>query len=169
MAEDFDFGDGHVGTVGGAGECCDGFGAAGNYVPGGAFDEYFADEVGFGEFGAGREVWGVEGFGEGEVLFGNDAAGYALIERGVSWLFILFCFWNIFSAFCMGLTDLKMVFMNLSKSWGSMSPPHSRIPMASLGMTVKWPLRFWRIMSHSLSLSSNVLISLSLRNWSNAP
>lgn len=82
VADDVDLGDGGVGPVGGAGEGRDGFGAARDDVLGGTFDEDLADEVGLGELRAGREVGGVEGFGEGEVLLGDDAAGYSLETGG---------------------------------------------------------------------------------------
>jgi len=57
----------------------DGLSAAVDDVLCNASDEDFADEVGFGEFCAGRKPGGVECFGEGQVLFGYDAAGYSLI------------------------------------------------------------------------------------------
>lgn len=50
-----------VGTIGGAGEGNNGLGTALDDVLGVASDEDFADVVGFGEFGAGGEVRGVEG------------------------------------------------------------------------------------------------------------
>lgn len=61
-----------------------------------------------------------------------------------------------------------MVFMNLSRSLGSISSLDSRIPMASLGMTVRWALRVDRMVVQSRSLSSRVLISLTLRKVSKA-
>lgn len=63
VAHDVDLRDGHVRTVGGAGERGDSFGAPRDDIPGGALDEDFAYEVGFGEFCSRREVGRVEGFG----------------------------------------------------------------------------------------------------------
>lgn len=74
-----------VGTIGGAGEGNNSLGAALDDVLGVAFDEDFADVVGFGELGAGREVGGVEGLGEREVLLGNDSPRDALSELVSTW------------------------------------------------------------------------------------
>lgn len=73
VALDVDLGDLDLGPVGGAGEGLDGAAAAVDDVLGDALDEDFADEVGFGELGAGGEPGGVVCFGEGEVLLGDDA------------------------------------------------------------------------------------------------
>lgn len=78
VAVDADVGDLGAGPVGGAGEGGDGAGAAVDDVAGLALDEDLADEVGLGELGAGGEVRRGVGFGEGEVLLGNDAARDAL-------------------------------------------------------------------------------------------
>lgn len=84
VAVNFDFGNLGIGAVGGAGEGGDGFCAALNDVLCVALDKDLPNEIGFGEFSAGREVWGIVCFCEGKVLFGNDAAGYALQNGAVS-------------------------------------------------------------------------------------
>lgn len=81
VAVDFDLGDLYVGAVCGVGELGDGFGAAAYDIFGEAFDEDFADEIGFGELGAGREVGRVESFGEGEVLLCDDPSRDALERK----------------------------------------------------------------------------------------
>jgi hypothetical protein len=78
VAVDFDLRDLDVGSVCGAGKLGDGFDAAAYDIFGEAFDKNFADEVGFGELGAGREVGGVESFREGEVLLRDDSSRDAL-------------------------------------------------------------------------------------------
>lgn len=84
VAVDFDLRDLDVGSVCGAGELGDSFSAAAYDIFGKAFDEDFADKIGFGELGAGREVGGVKGFREGEVLLRDDSSRDALIGEKVS-------------------------------------------------------------------------------------
>lgn len=84
VAVDFDLGDLDVGSVCGAGELGDSFGAAAYDIFGEAFDEDFANEVGFGELGTGREVGGVESFCEGEVLLRDDSSRDTLTGERMS-------------------------------------------------------------------------------------
>lgn len=84
VAVNFDLGDLDIRSVCGAGELGDGFSAAAYDIFGEAFDEDFADEVGFGELGAGGEVGGVESFREGEVLLRDDSSRDALEGEKVS-------------------------------------------------------------------------------------
>jgi hypothetical protein len=81
VAVDLDIRDLDAGSVGGAGQGADGGGAALDDVLCYALDEDLADEVGLGELGAGGKVGRVEGFCEGEVLLGDDAAGYPLTKK----------------------------------------------------------------------------------------
>ena len=78
MAVDLDLRNGYVGAVGGSGQGAYTFCTALHNVLGDALDENLADEVGLGELGAGGEVRGVEGFGEGQVLLCDDPSRYAL-------------------------------------------------------------------------------------------
>lgn len=84
VAVDFDLGNLYVGSVCGVSELGDGFGAAAYDIFGEAFYKDFADEVGFGELGAGGEVGGVESFREGEVLLRNDPSRDSLVGEKVS-------------------------------------------------------------------------------------
>ncbi len=65
-------------------------------------------------------------------------------------------------------TERRIVFMNLSMSSGFMRSRHSSTPIASLGITVRCSCKVWLIFLQNLSLSSNVLISLTLRRLSKA-
>jgi hypothetical protein len=78
VAIDFDLGHLYSWGVCSAGELSDGFGAAAYDVLGRAFYEDFADKVGLGELGAGREVGRVESFCKGEVLLRDDPSRDAL-------------------------------------------------------------------------------------------
>lgn len=92
VAVDFHLGHLHLGPVGGAGELGDGFCAAADDILGEALDEDFANEVGLGEGGAGREVGGVESFCKGEVLLSDDSSRDAL-RGSVSFSVVIACRW----------------------------------------------------------------------------
>ena len=58
--------------------------------------------------------------------------------------------------------------MKASISFPSTSPSHSWIPVANFGITVKCFFRLSLMISHSLSLSSNVLTSFTFLKVSKA-
>ena len=91
----------------------------------------------------------------------------AITRREIRWILVRFVYFDLGRG--RGeLTDLKMVFMNLSISSGFIRSLHSNTPIASFGITVKCSCNVWLIFLQNFSLSSKLLISRTRRRLSKA-